>query len=87
MDKAFKYKGNATKFNGLALKIQDYVIVPKNTQHFQYDMEKEFNKIFIEFLQGIRIEPKKRSGENAITISDNYYKEFIQFLKTKYKKL
>lgn len=79
-----RYKHKSTNFNGLSYKIQEYIKVPKNTAYFQYDMIKEFNKIFIEFLQSINVKHHTYYGKNASIISENYYKEFIAFLKVKF---
>jgi hypothetical protein len=81
MNKDYQYKGKKTCFNGLSYFIQEFIKVPKNTKHQQYNIHKEFNKFFIEFLISINVEPNKDVEMNSITISEKYYTEFTQWFK------
>ena len=80
----YKYGGKLTAFNGLSYVMQQKIKVPKNTATFQYNMQEEFNKYFIEFLQSIGENPSKDYMKNAIKISNKYFKQYKEWFFSKF---
>ena len=81
----YKYRGKFTAFNGLSYVMQEKIKVPKNTATFQYNMQEEFNKYFVEFLQSIGENPSKDYTKNSVKISNKYFKQYKVWFFNKFE--